>query len=132
MTHMSPRCGRPCPVAALKTKQSGRTATGAPAEVRRDAGQCDPQFLLFSHSEPRKLHSMNEKRAVAPYDTNRPPRLGSRVSRIVGISLAVAALATPARAFSLLGPFTDWMDVQKYYRLPVDIGSNRDCIFASP
>ena len=41
---------------------------------------------------------------------------------LAGISLILSLLPTQTSAFSLLGPYTEWMDVQKGYRQPGDIG----------
>jgi hypothetical protein len=40
--------------------------------------------------------------------------------------LGTLLLTGEARAFSLLGPFTDWMQASNYYRLPDDIGGPMD------
>ena len=43
-------------------------------------------------------------------------------ARRFALFLGLALFAGHANAFSLMGPFTSWMDVEKSYRLPGDIG----------
>ena len=50
------------------------------------------------------------------------PRLGSNLA----IALVLALLASRAAAFSLLGPYTDWMVATNGYRQPGDIGGPMD------
>ncbi|HEY5914055.1 MAG TPA: hypothetical protein VJA21_25995 [Verrucomicrobiae bacterium] len=52
--------------------------------------------------------------------TFRKEELGLAV--VVLCLLAAGPLSTRVEAFSLLGPYADWMDVEKGYRLPDDIG----------
>jgi hypothetical protein len=44
----------------------------------------------------------------------------------VALTFAMVLLASQVRAFSLLGPYTDWMDVTNSFRQPGDIGGQMD------
>jgi hypothetical protein len=56
----------------------------------------------------------------------RIPNCSALVRATLCAALGTLLLTGEARAFSLLGPFADWMQTSNYYRLPDDIGGPMD------